>query len=188
MNTLFIDTHGDFIFLAIYKNDKILIEKEIYEKKDHSTVCFPTLVGLLSDANLDIHDIHDLIVVIGPGSFTGVRIGVTIAKTLAYTINIPIRTITSLELYLDPENLKEKYLALEEKNGYYIGKLNQNQIVEYMYLKKEEFSNFAQKNKIQMCTKINKSLLSSFAHQKQAVNPHLVNPFYVKKIGVEKND
>ena len=60
MNTLFIDTHGDFIFLAIYKNDKILIEKEIYEKKDHSTVCFPTLVGLLSDANLDIHDIHDL--------------------------------------------------------------------------------------------------------------------------------
>ena len=54
MNTLFIDTHGDFIFLAIYKNDKILIEKEIYEKKDHSTVCFPTLVGLLSDANLDI--------------------------------------------------------------------------------------------------------------------------------------
>ena len=66
--------------------------------------------------------------------------------------------------------------------------MNQNQIVEYMYLKKEEFSNFAQKNKIQMCTKINKSLLSSFAHQKQAVNPHLVNPFYVKKIGVEKND
>lgn len=186
MNTLLIDTHADFIFLAIYQNDKLIIEKEITEKKDHSTLCFQALIKLLSDAHAEIQDINDLIVVIGPGSFTGVRIGVTIAKTLAYTLKIPIRTMTSLELYLDTKIDKDTYLALEEKNGYYIGKIEKNNIIEYTYLKKDEFSIFYKENKIYICSKINKTMLAKYAHQKQPVNPHLVNPFYVKKIEVEK--
>ena len=101
MNTLLIDTHADFIFLAIYQNQEIKYKKESKEKKDHSTICMPLLIELLSESKLNINQIDDIIVVNGPGSFTGVRIGVTIAKIIAYTMNIPIRTITSLELYLN---------------------------------------------------------------------------------------
>ena len=54
---------------------------------------FPAIKELIDEQKLD-----EIIVVNGPGSFTGVRLGVTIAKTLAYTLNIPIKTISSLEV------------------------------------------------------------------------------------------
>ena len=116
MNTLLIDTHDRELLLAIYKDEKLKWKKEIKEQLDHSTVCMPSLVALLNEASLTIHDINDIVVVNGPGSFTGVRLGVTIAKILSYTLQIPIRSITSLELYEYPSDAI--YGVLKEKNGY----------------------------------------------------------------------
>jgi len=186
MRSLLIDTHDKSVLLAIYEND-ILIEKiEKNEQKDHSTICIPTLIQILSQAKIDIKEIDDIIVVIGPGSFTGVRIGVTIAKTLAYSLNIPIRTITSLELYL-PIEKEYEYLSIVEKNGYFIGNINNNGLInEYEYLKTNEYEQFLKNHKIKNAEEINIDSIAKYAHQKSAVNPHLVNPFYVKKIEVEK--
>ncbi len=186
MNTLFIDTHGEMVVLALYKSERLIKKKEGTERQDHSTICMPLLVELLTEEKITIHDINDIVVVNGPGSFTGVRIGVTIAKTLAYTLKIPIRTITSLELYL--ENIKEEnYLVLNEKNGYYVGKIEKRQISEYEYIKAKDFDNWKQEKNIAICTEINYENLITFAHQKDPLNPHIVNPFYVKKIEVEND-
>ena len=146
----------------------------------------PLLVELLTESKLDIKDINDIVVVNGPGSFTGVRIGVTIAKTLAFTLNIPIRMITSLELYLDTIQNQE-YLVLNEKNGYYTGKIENKQIIEYEYIKTSEFDSWALNKNIVFGDKINYENLIVFAHQKEETNPHVVNPFYVKKIEVEND-
>ncbi len=186
MNTLLIDTHADFIFLAIYQNQEIKYKKESKEKKDHSTICMPLLIELLSESKLNINQIDDIIVVNGPGSFTGVRIGVTIAKIIAYTMNIPIRTITSLELYLNELTKDYQYIALEEKNGFYVGNLINNQIKNYEYIKRNEWEKWNKNKKIFLCQNINYNNICSFAKQKKPINPHLVNPFYVKKIEAEK--
>ncbi len=187
MNTLYIDTHSNSIIIALFKNDKIISLKEEKEHHDHSTVCMPTIVKLLEENALKIENIDDIVVVIGPGSFTGVRIGVTIAKTLAYTLNIPIRTLTSLEIYLPVEEAKG-YLFMPEKNGFYIAELEENkkEISKYEYITKEEFLKLKNENKIIEKTSIDYEKIIEYVHKKKTQNPHQVNPFYVKKIEVEK--
>ncbi len=184
MNTLYIDTHDKKIVFAYYQNEKLIRKKEREENQDHSRICISTLEEFLKEIKKTIQDIQDIVVVSGPGLFTGVRLGVTIAKTLAYTLNIPIRSLTSLECFL-PVKEEVKYLAMKEKNGYFLGKLNYNrtQIEEYQYITKEEYQK--QTNCIEK-EEINYEELIHFAHQKEPLNPHQVNPFYVKKIEVEE--
>ena len=84
MIKLFIDTAASQIILGLSQNDTIL--KEINEENDHqlSVRIFPLLDQLFQDANISPKDVDEIVVVTGPGSFTGVRIGVTIAKTYAW--------------------------------------------------------------------------------------------------------
>ena len=181
MITLLIDTHFN-ILLALFKDDKLLSKKEIINERDLGTVCIPSLVDLLKDNELDIHDLNDIIVCIGPGSFTGERLGVTIAKTLAYTLNILIRTVTSLEMYYKDGY---DYIVMEEKNGYYVGIIKNNIIVDYQYLNKDEINNL-KGNVLYTHELVDLDGIVKKTHLKDSLNPHIVNPFYVKKIEVEK--
>lgn len=181
MITLLIDTHFN-ILLALFKDDKLLSKKEIINERDLGTVCIPSLVDLLKDNELDIHDLNDIIVCIGPGSFTGERLGVTIAKTLAYTLNIPIRTVTSLEMYYKDGY---DYIVMAEKNGYYVGIIKNNNIVDYQYLNKDEINNL-KGNVLYTHELVDLDGIVKKTHLKDSLNPHIVNPFYVKKIEVEK--
>ena len=187
MYTLFIDTHDSSVVLVLYKNQKLELIKEVENSRAHSEITIPLIVKLLEEENISIHKLSDIIVVNGPGSFTGERLGVTIAKTLAYTLNVPIRTITSLEMYLNEEMEQEnEYLSLKEKNGFFIAKINQNKLEDYRYLKKSEYEEFFFFFKVMKPTKIDYDYLWTYAHQKESLNPHEVNPFYVKKIEVEQ--
>lgn len=187
MKTLYIDTHSTAIVIAIFKDEKLIQKKEIQDQKEHSTTCMPLIISLLEENELKIKDINEIIVVIGPGSFTGIRIGVTIAKTIAYTLNIPIKTMTSLEIHL-PQEKKYKYIAIKEKNGYYLAEVNDagNKIIKNIYITKDEYTKLCEKENILEKEKINYEEMIKYARQKDAVNPHKVNPFYVKKIEVEK--
>lgn len=189
MITLFIDTHEKKIIIAILKDEKIISQKIVDEQLNHSRICLPTIIEVLKGSNVTCQDLSDIVVVNGPGSFTGERLGVTIAKTLAYTLNIPIRTMTSLETTLADVILKQdSFLALEEKNGYFIAQFNslKELISDYIYLTKEEFNNFKEIKEIIYAGNYDVSWSVKYAHQKKPINPHQVNPFYVKKIEVEK--
>ena len=58
----------------------------------------PVLAEAFDKAELKPQDIDKIFAVTGPGSFTGIRVGLTVAKTMAYTLNIPIVPISSLEV------------------------------------------------------------------------------------------
>ena len=83
MYSLFIDTHIYDIVVILFKNGKIF-KKSIIEKARGSEL-LPCIKELT-----DLNDINEIIVVNGPGSFTGIRTGITVAKTIAYVKNIPI--------------------------------------------------------------------------------------------------
>ena len=114
MYTLFIDTHYLDIVIILLKDGILVNKKEVINKKNNSEYIFPTIVDVIDDIKL-----NEIIVVNGPGSFTGVRLGVTIAKTFAYILNIPIKTITSLEVMAISSN--QLKVAFSDSNGYYIG-------------------------------------------------------------------
>ena len=112
MYSLFIDTHDLDLVIALYKG-KQLKDKEIKESlRNHSDYTMPIIDEIIKRNSIGIHDIKEILVVNGPGSFTGVRIGVTIAKMLAYTLNIPIKSIDSITMYGVSDNDKNKKLVL----------------------------------------------------------------------------
>lgn len=190
MYTLYIDTHMHNVIIVIYKNGKLLQKIEKDSNQSHSVLTMPAIEEILQANNIDIKNINDIIVVNGPGSFTGVRIGVTIAKTMAYCLNAPIRVISSLEvLVASIDDKSPKIVAINDRNGYFVGVFdeNDNLIEEYKYLSNQEYNIFKQTNMVidqKIITDYDK--IYEFAINKQPMNPHLVNPLYVKKIEVQK--
>ncbi|SRR5690606_96413 len=96
MNILALDTSNETLAVAIQKDGKLAAEKMTNIKKDHSSRLMPAVVGLMEDAALEPEHLDKIIVGRGPGSYTGVRIGVTTAKAMAWALDIPIVPVSSL--------------------------------------------------------------------------------------------
>lgn len=97
MKILYLDTSSNFLYTSIIGNDEIVAEIKERLDKDLSTEALPKISEMFEKNNISPDEIEKIIVVNGPGSFTGVRIGLTIAKTFAWTRKIPIIPISSLE-------------------------------------------------------------------------------------------
>lgn len=96
--TLIIDTATRHIFLSLVIDGK---ERQcVYQEgiNNHSVTIIPFLKEMLDKEQLQLHDIDTLIVGIGPGSYTGVRIGVTVAKMIGYLNHTTVKTVSSLAL------------------------------------------------------------------------------------------
>jgi tRNA threonylcarbamoyladenosine biosynthesis protein TsaB len=98
MTILAIDTSNNALGVALFDEDRVLGEYITNMKKNHSVRIMPAIHTLLKDCDLVPADLTKIVVAKGPGSYTGVRIGVTIAKTLAWALNIPLVGISSLEI------------------------------------------------------------------------------------------
>ena len=97
MRILYIDTTTSYLYTGVVEDNQLLSEIKKEYSKDLSSVALKNISDMLDSIHLKIKDIDKIMVVNGPGSFTGIRIGVTLAKTLAYALNIDIVTISSLE-------------------------------------------------------------------------------------------
>ncbi|MEW9503262.1 tRNA (adenosine(37)-N6)-threonylcarbamoyltransferase complex dimerization subunit type 1 TsaB [Jeotgalibacillus marinus] len=96
MNVLVIDTSNFPLAIAVMNEDEVIAEMMINIKKNHSIQAMPLIETMLKAANLAPKEMDRIVVSMGPGSYTGVRIGVTMAKTLAWTLNIPVVGVSSL--------------------------------------------------------------------------------------------
>ena len=94
---LFIDTSISIPTIALIRDNDILFEFHEKINSDMSSKILPIIDEAFEQNNLSIKSVDKIFVVTGPGSFTGVRIGVTIAKTIAWSLNIPVIPISSLE-------------------------------------------------------------------------------------------
>ena len=97
MTIFYIDTTSSYLYTGIVKDNSLLVEKKENLGKDLSVYTISKVAEMFNEAKIKPNNIDKIIVVNGPGSFTGIRIGVTIAKIFAWSLNVPITTITSLE-------------------------------------------------------------------------------------------
>ena len=97
MNYLLIDTSNQPLSVAVMQDDQVLSELNSNEKKNHSVQLMPAIIKVLQSAHVDKKDLDAIVVAEGPGSYTGLRIGVTVAKTLAWTLNKPLIGVSSLQ-------------------------------------------------------------------------------------------
>lgn len=98
MIVLAIDTSNQPMTIAVMKEEQLLAEYTTDIKKNHSVQLMPAINQLLADCKMTPQDLDLIAVGHGPGSFTGVRIGLTTAKTLAWSLSIPIVAVSSLEV------------------------------------------------------------------------------------------
>lgn len=187
MYCLFISTFDKLITIGLLKNGELLKKIEKESSRNHSEFVMPMIKSILDNNNIDTSYLNEIIVVNGPGSFTGVRIGVTIAKTLGFTLNIPIKTIDSLLSFaVSSDSNKNKIITIPDLKGKYVGYFDSNNepLSDYTYLKNKEYEEYV-KDKKKYIIKDNKlDLIKIYNYLKNvdAINPHLVNPIYVKGI------
>lgn len=98
MKALAIDTSNQIMGVAVIDGTTILGEYITNLSKNHSVRLMPAISNLMKEVGIEPKQLERIIVAHGPGSYTGVRIGVTIAKTLAWTLHIPIIGVSSLEV------------------------------------------------------------------------------------------
>ena len=98
MNSLIIDTSTKYLYIALVQDDKILSERTFEGSKNHAGNSVYQIDLMLKEHNLKTSDLDNVYCGYGPGSYTGVRISVTIAKMLASFSNINLYGISSLFL------------------------------------------------------------------------------------------
>ena len=96
MNLLAFNTAGLETQIALIKGAEVFLKQSAFSR--HSENLFPLLEDLMSVSNTSINEIDAFACVVGPGSFTGIRIGLSVVKGFAFALNKPVIEINSLEL------------------------------------------------------------------------------------------
>lgn len=99
---LSIDTSTEFASIALSNHGETLTEFTWRSGQNHSKELLPNINHLLSQSNTAENSIDAIFVAIGPGSFNGIRVGISTAKGLAFSLQIPILGISSLEIEAFP--------------------------------------------------------------------------------------
>lgn len=205
MRILYIDTTTSYLYTGIVVDGKLIAEVKENLGKDLSSFALKKISNLLSTNQLEPEDIDKIMVVSGPGSFTGIRVGITIAKTYAYSLKKEILTISSLEaMALSVNNNKKfKIPVIDARRNYvyaaiYDNNLNlvlkeqyislealkcavDNLIDDYEYISNEKFDNL----EISSYNPNIEKIVNTLSNRK-GINPHAVNPIYLKLTEAEE--
>lgn len=93
-----IDTSNYPLAIALMDGQTVLIEETTNLKINHSLTAMPAIEEMMKKAKVTPADLTHIAVAEGPGSYTGIRIGLTIAKTLAWSLKIPLHLVSSLKV------------------------------------------------------------------------------------------
>lgn len=209
MKMLLIDTSTSNITVSIIENKTILYQYNNYIISDMSSKLLPIIDTGLKQLKIKLNDINKIFVTTGPGSFTGIRVGVTVAKTIAWALKKDIIPISSLELMATTSTNKKFIVPMIDARrgnvftGVYDTELNcvkeeklvsMNEFIEnlnndYEFISYDnlDLDNVIKPN-INVLKIINKHI------DDKGINPHNINPNYLKlteaqeKLESNKND
>lgn len=204
MITLFIDTADKYLNVSLYESNKVLSFFKEENDLTLSSKLLPVIKGVLEKGNINKKEVDQIMIVTGPGSFTGVRMGVTVAKTYAYSLNKKVIPISKLEVMASTYFEGAYILSLIDARANYVyaGLYDKdlNNIISDSYLSIEELL-----DKLKPYTNIvvssyddidiglevikpeeNIDRILSKHFNDQGVNPHSLNPVYLKRTEAEE--
>lgn len=204
MKSFFLDTASSHIIVAIVEDDKILFCYDEENSKDLSGNILPIIDNAFQKTNLKPKDIDTIYVVNGPGSFTGIRVGLTVAKVWSWSFHTKIVPISELELLASTPFVGDYILPLIDARrdyvyaGIYDHVLKSNKKDSHILLEKfiEElpqdknmmyvsYDSFPLENVIKPQIDIIKVIQNHKLDE--GINPHHVNPNYLKMTEAEEN-
>ncbi len=205
MITLFIDTSNQDVSIALLKDGKVInkITKSI--PNEHSKYAVSYIDEVLKKSEITPKEVQSIMVVNGPGSFTGVRIGLTIAKVYALLNDIKVTLISSLKCLAIGNNKNKYILSLinARNDNYYIGFYdnNYNDVINEHFGNIEEVndiinkyndvlvvSNNSDNDNVKVINELDIESIYDYYKDSEKVSPHMVLPNYLKLPQVlEKN-
>ena len=211
MKTLFIDSSRKSLSVALANEDKLVFVSNVNSYSKHSNFLMNEISKILNKFNLKPENIDNYVILNGPGSFTGVRVGVTVSKTLAWTLSKKIYTINNLEAL--KVGIKDDVIitVIPDKNDFsYVGIYDDKTEEKYLSID-DDLLNIHNKSitivSMESSTYLNSLIeklskyndvktkiiddydyinVINYALSKESINPHLVKPLYLKKIDAEK--
>jgi tRNA threonylcarbamoyladenosine biosynthesis protein TsaB len=129
LKRLVIDSASKFLYVALYNDLECLGKYYAEGNNDHSVKLMSEIERIFVSNNVKFKDLDEIIIGIGPGSYTGLRIGVVVAKMFAWNNNIPVRTVSSLAIFASSSSFDglilseidarrgNSFLGLYRKNG-----------------------------------------------------------------------
>lgn len=134
MNRLIINTANDELVIVLTKNNKVF-SKIIDSKMHHNETMLPAIDELLKENNIEVNNINEFGVVIGPGSFTGIRVGVSTIKAFKDVVGVAAKGINNLDyLYHSAKSEKreiETVAIAGSKDSYFVAKLINGVVYKY---------------------------------------------------------
>lgn len=205
MISLFLDTSSSYLTLAILKDGKELKSLYEYLDKDMSKETLNKIKIMMDSLNLKPNDVSNIIVVTGPGSYTGLRVGVTIAKTYAWGLHKNLYSVSSLKTFATTISLENTYIVpiIDARRGYFFAGIydeEYNEVLKDTYIKYEDLKEkldtlnkpykFVTTSKVEGIESIiyKPNIENLFKHMKfDEVSPHTLVPNYLKKTEAEEN-
>lgn len=206
MISLFLDTSYHDLVISIFNFKKEIYHKTIPNNNDLSVNLLPEIKTAFDSIEVPVSYLEKIYVVTGPGSFTGLRIGLACAKTLAWSLNIGIVEISELE-FLATTTTDKKYIAPimdARRNALYAGLYdsNLNNIIVDSYIDSSAFlDEVGRKVPVEDVAFVSFDEFSTIKVEKPKTdavkilekhfqdkikNPHLVIPNYLKKTEAEE--
>ena len=203
MISLFLDTCSQMIRIGILFDNELVDYLEFQNDNKLSEKLLPAIKEMVDKNNYKVNDLNRIYISVGPGSFTGIRIGVTVAKVMAWSLNIDIIPISSLEIMASYDSEK-KYVCsfIDARRGFVFAGVYDKDLNTYMGDRYISFDDLLEKiNDIKEDTlfvsndsnfisciepkiDVEKIVLKHF--NDKSINPHKVNPIYLKLTEAEE--
>ena len=203
MKVFYIDTSSSYLYAGIAVGKFLVASIKKNFGKDLSKYTISEIAKLFQEASLEPEDIDKIIVVSGPGSFTGIRIGMTFAKIFAWSLKKDITTITSLDAMALVDSDKLVVPIIDARRGFVYASIHEkdkiilknqyiklDSLIAYLdNLKKEYLFVTNQDNFDLPSIKYDPDILKiiNTYQDKPSINPHLVEPTYLKLTEAEEN-
>lgn len=152
-NFLTIDTSTDILYVSLVKDSQLVFSTQEKGSKDHAIRLMPAVIKAFEDTSFDKNDLEAIVVGEGPGSYTGIRMGVVVGKMLALEWNIPLYKVSSLLLMVSEQKGQVAAMMDARKDHVFAAVYELNDdvktILRPVYVSKEELiKNYPHANKI----------------------------------------
>lgn len=203
---LYLDTSSNFLYTGIVDNNKVIAKRFKELDNDLSSMTLPEIDNMFKEVGILPKDIEKIMVVVGPGSFTGVRIGVTIAKVYAWSLNKEIIPISSLEaMAASTDGYDYVVPAIDARRGFVFAGIydkDNNKVLEDRYIElfnlEEEINKlsgtsiFVSNNELETSKEVknyvpNLERIFELYGSRESINAHQVEPEYLKLTEAEEN-
>lgn len=188
MYTLIIDSATKILYEALVHDDKLVCEKYISGQNDHAKNIVSVLEQILKAEGIEASDLDRIVCGIGPGSYTGVRMGVTVAKMIGAFLNKEVYEISTLDLMASGQEA-EALAMIDSRRGnafcahYLNGVKTDNEAIRNQAEYKALYPNACILTESSF--KVDPLKCIKIAHKHD--NPHSLEPNYLQETEAERN-